>query len=124
MLHRDFRQVKNGETTVVKRTLGWFPMGDSKSKGKKSLCSYISNSLTKIDEKIQCFWNIESYGTLPKMLPELLPPNEKGQLKTLLKTAVIKNNCIEIGLPWKREDPALPHNRELVLNQYQSIDKK
>ena len=99
-------------------------MGDSKSKGKKSLCSYISNSLTKIDEKIQCFWNIESYGTLPKMLPELLPPNEKGQLKTLLKTAVIKNNCIEIGLPWKREDPALPHNRELVLNQYQSIDKK
>ena len=87
MLHRDFRQVKNGETTVVKRTLGWFPMGDSKSKGKKSLCNYISNSLTKIDEKIQYFWNIESYMTLPKMLPELLPPNEKRTIRNSSKNS-------------------------------------
>ena len=90
-------------------------MEGSKSEGQKSLCNYISNSLTNIDEKIQNFWKLESYGTLPKMSPELLPPNEKRSLVILQETTVIKDNCIKTGLPWKKEEPALPHNRSLAL---------
>ena len=78
LLHRDFHQGKNGEPTVVKTTLGWVIMGGSKSKGQKGSCNFRSNNLTNIDKKIQNFWELESYGTLPKMSPELLPPNENG----------------------------------------------
>ena len=99
-------------------------MEGSKSEGQKSLCNYISNSLTNIDEKIQNFWKLESYGTLPKMSPELLPPNEKRSLVILQETTVIKDNCIKTGLPWKKEEPALPHNRSLALNRYQFLEKK
>ena len=52
-------------------------MGSSKSKREENLCSYISYSLTNINTTIQNFWKLESYGTLPNMLPELLLTNEK-----------------------------------------------
>ena len=36
----------------------------------------------------------------------------------------MKDNHIETGLLWKREEPVLPHNRILALNRYQSLEKK
>ena len=54
--------------------------------------------------------------TLPKMAPELLPPKEKRSLEIHQKTKIIKNNLIESGLLWKREQPVLTHNGTLVLN--------
>ena len=71
-------------------------------------------------KRSQNFWKLESYGTLPKMSPELLPPNEKRSLEILQKTTIIKDNSIETGLLWKKEELVLLHNRTLALNQYQS----
>ena len=61
--------------------------------------------------------------TLPKMTPELLPPKEKRSLEIQQKTKIIKNNRIETGLLWKREEPDLTHNGTLALNRYQSQKK-
>ena len=98
MLHRDFRHGQNGEPTAVKTTLGWVLMRSSKSEEQKGSCYFISNSLTNIDERIQSFWKLDSYGTLPKMPPELLPPNKKRSLEIPQKTTVIKDNHSETGL--------------------------
>ena len=123
LLHKDFRQGHNGEPTAVKTILGWVLMGGNKSVKQNGSCNFISNSLTNIDEKIQTFWKLESYGTLPKMSPELLPPKEKRSLEIQQKTKIIKNNRIETGLLWKREEPVLTHNGTLALNRYQSQKK-
>ena len=120
LLHRDFLQGQNGKPTAVKTTLGWVFMGGNKSVEEKGSCNFISNSLTNIDEKIQNFWKLDSCGTLPKMSPELLPPKEKKSLEIQQKTKVIKNNRIETGLLWKKEEPVLTHSGTLALNQYQS----
>ena len=81
LLHRDFRQGHNVGPTAVKITLGWVLMGGNKSVREKGSCNVISNSLTNIDEKIRNFWKLDSYRTLPKMSPELLPPKEKRSLE-------------------------------------------
>ena len=91
-------------------------MGGSKSKGQKGSCNFVSNSLTNIDERIQNFWKLDSYGILPKMSPELVPPNEKRTLEILQKTTIIRDNHIETGLLWKKDEPALLYNRILPLN--------
>ena len=83
-------------------------MGGSKSEGEKSLCNYISNSLTSIDVNIQSFWKLDSYGTLPKKLPKLLPPNDKRSLQILQQTTIIPDNRRETGLLWKKKEPVLP----------------
>ena len=124
MLHRDFRQGENGEPIGFKTTLGWVLIGGSKSEGQKGSCNFISNTLTKIDEKIQNFWKLNSYGTLPKMSPELLPPNEKRTLEILQKTTIIRDNHIETGLLWKKNEAVLPYNQILALNRFQSLEKK
>ena len=123
LLHRDFRQGYNGEPTAVKITLGWVLMGGNKSVKEKGSCNFMSNSFTNIDEKIQNFWNLNSYGTLPKMSPELLPPKEKRSSEIQQKTKIIKNNRIETGLLWKREELVLTDNGTLALNRYQSQKK-
>ena len=73
-------------------------------------------------KRSQNFWKLESYGTLPKTSPELLPPNEKRSLEINdhQETTIIKDNSIETGLLWKKEELVLLHNRTLALNQYQS----
>ena len=124
LLHKDIRQGQNGEPTAVKTTLGWVLMGGSKSEGQKGSCNFVSNSLTNIDERIQNFWKLDSYGTLPKMSPELLPPNEKRTLEILQKTTIIRDNHIETGLLWKKDEPVLPYNRILALNRFHSLEKK
>ena len=57
------------------------------------------------------------------MSPELLPPKEKRLLEIQQKTKIIKNNGLETGLLWKREEPVLTHNGILALNRYQSQKK-
>ena len=118
LLHRDFRQGQNGDPRAVKTTLGWILMGGSKGEGENSSCNYIISSLTNSDEK-----TLEHYGTLPNMSPELIAPKEKRSLEILQKTKINKYNRIEIALQWKRDEPALPHNKTPVLNQYQSQKK-
>ena len=72
LLHRDFLRGQNRETTVAKITLGWLFMASNKIKGENCLCNYIPGSLINIGERIQNFWKLESYGTLPKMSSGLI----------------------------------------------------
>ena len=118
LLHRDFRQGQNEESTAVKTTLDWVLMGGSKGEGENSSCNYIFGSLTNSEEK-----TLEPYGTLPNMSPELIPPNEKRSLEIPQKTKISKHNRIETALQFKREEPALPHNETPALNQYQPRKK-
>ena len=68
------------------------------SKEKKGLCNYISTSITSINKNLQNFCKLDSYGTLPKMSPELLTPNEKRSLEILQKPTISKDNHRETGL--------------------------
>ena len=118
LLRRDFRQGHNGDPTAVKTALCWVLMGGSKGEGESSSRNYIFSSLTNSDEK-----TLEPYGTLPNMSQELIAPNEKRSLEILQKTKINKHNHIKTALQWKREEPALPHNKAPALNQYQSQKK-
>ena len=118
LLHKDIRQGQNGEPTAVKTTLGWVLMGGSLSTGEKGSCNFISNSLTKN------FWKLDSYETLPKMSPELLPPKEKRSSEIIQKTTTIRDNHTETRLLWKKDEPVLPYNQIFALKQYQSLEKK
>ena len=90
-------------------------MGSSKGEGENSSCNYIISSLTNSDEK-----TLETYGTLPKMSPELIAPNEKRSLEILQNTKINKHNRIEIALQRKGRNQL---DLTPALNQYQSQRK-
>ena len=53
---------------AVKTELGWELMGGRKHNKKEGSCN---NSISTIDQNVQNFWRLESYGTLPKLSSEL-----------------------------------------------------
>ena len=40
--------------------------------GNKSQCNYLSED--NISESLEKFWKIDTYGTIPKFNPDILPP--------------------------------------------------
>ena len=54
------------------------------------------------------FWEIESYGTLPKSA--LLTPYDQRTLEILENITKFKNGHFEVGLLWEDELPRLPNN--------------
>ena len=125
LLHREFRVRRDAEPMAVKTKLGWVLMGGSKHNIRKGSCNFLcNNSVSTIDQNVQNFWKLDLYGTLPKLLSELLPPNEKRSLNTLEETTVIKDNRVETGLLWKSNVPHLPANRKMAVNCLESLEEK
>ena len=100
-------------------------MGGSKHNKRKDSCNFLcNNSISTIDQNVQNFWRLESYGTLPKLSSELLPPDEKRSLNILEETTVIKDNRVETGLLRRSDVPHLPADRKIAINRLESLEKK
>ena len=80
-----------------------------------------NESLSKENER---FWQIESYGTLSMLGPNLLSPTEKQALQILENNTILKNGHFETPLLWKSESPKLPNNRTLAKKRFQSLENK
>ena len=106
LLHQEFKKEKPGDPVAVKTKLGWMLMGGKRQLGNRSQCNYLSED--NISESLERFWQIDTYGTLPKFNPDILPPEQKRGLHILESTTVIKDNKFEVGLLWKKDNIILP----------------
>ena len=125
LLHREFLVGRDGEPMGVKMKFGWVLMGGNKHNRGKGSCNFLcGNSSSTIDQNVQNFWKLESYGTLPKVLSELLRPDEKRSLNILEETTDIKDNRVETGLLWRSDVPHLPADQKMAINRLESLEKK
>ena len=88
----------------------------------KYQCNYLSED--NISENLQKFCQIDTYGTLPKFNPVILPTEQKRALHILESTTVIKDNKFKVGLLWKKDNIILPYNRELAEKRLYSLENK
>ena len=87
LLHQEFKKAKPGDPVAVKTKLGWMLMGGKRQLGNRSQCNYLSED--NISESLERFWQIDTYGTLSKFNPDILPPEQKRALHILESTTVI-----------------------------------
>ena len=82
LLHYEYRKGNNDEPIAIRTKLGWVLMG-----GRNNPNSQISHSnfmhKDNILESVERFWQLDSYGTLPKLNPNNLPPDQKRALDIL-----------------------------------------
>ena len=56
-------------------------MGGKPQLVNRSQCNYLSKN--NISKNLEKFWQIDTYGTLPKFNPDILPPEQKRDLHIL-----------------------------------------
>ena len=129
LLYRDYIKRRIGEPIAIKTVFGWIFVGSDINvicnfenfKNTKGYCNFMTN-LDDLHKNICKFWEIESYGTLPKSA--FLPPYDQRALEILENTTKIKNGHFEVGLLWKDELPLLLNNRDLAVARFKSLEKK
>ena len=67
----------------------------------KYQCNYLSED--NISENLQKFCQIDTYGTLPKFNPVILPTEQKRALHILESTTVIKDKKFEVDFCGKKK---------------------
>ena len=98
---------------------------NSSNREKAKSCNHITKvSNESLFKEIECFWQIESYGTFSKLDPNLLASTEQQALQTLENNTILKNCHFETPLLWKSESPKLPHNRTLAKKRFQPLENK
>ena len=122
LLHQEFKIGEPGDLVAVKTKLGWMFMGGKRQLVNRSQCNYLSED--NISQNLEKFWQIDTYGTLPKFNPDILLPEQKRALHILESTTVIKDNKFEVGLLWKKDNIILPYNRELTEKRLYSLEKR
>ena len=73
---------------------------------------------------LQGFWNLESYGTLPKIVCYLLTKDEKGVANILENTCELIKTKDQVGLMWKKDNPVLQYNRNLAITRFENLGNK
>ena len=122
LLHRDYIKGKIGEPMAIKTVFGRTLVGSDINvscnfenfKNTNVYCNFTTN-FDDLNKNICKFWEIESYGTLPKF---------QRTLEILENTTKFKNGHFEVGLLWKDEVPRLPNNRDLPVTRFKSLEKK
>ena len=108
-------------TTLTK--LGWVLLGD-KTKKDRANASLNHIVTSNVDELVQKFWKVESYGTLPKKDPTLLPKNDAHALQILEPTTTKEKDRYSVRLLWKDDKPILPDNRNMAISRMLSLERK
>ena len=129
LLHRDYRKGSIGEPIAITTVFGWILVGSDINvncnfenlKNTNVYCNFMTN-FDDLNKNICKFWEIESYGTLPKSA--LLPPYDQRALEILENTTNFKNGLFEVGLLWKDDLPRLPYNRDVAVTRFKSLEKK
>ena len=97
-------------------------MGGKRQLVSRSQCNCLSED--NISENLETFWQIDTYGTLLKFNPDILPPERKRALHILESATIIKDNKFEVELLWKKDNIILPYNRELAEKRLYFLEKK
>ena len=121
VLHLEFRMGGAKEPIAVRTLLGWALFG-GKSNSQKTSSNFVSTRT--LNTMVERFWEIESYGTLPKLAPSLLTRKEKKAVEILNKTTVKKGKQYEVGMLWADDDVSLINNRELAVTRLKSTEKR
>ena len=108
-------------TTLTK--LQWVLLG---GKTKKDRVNASVNHIvtSNVEELVQKFWKEESYGTLSKKDPTLLPKNDAHALQILKSTTINEKDRYSVGLLWKDDKPSLPYNRNMAISRMLSLEWK
>ena len=97
-LDRDFKSGESHQPFAVKTLLGWVLMG-GKGQSKNLNSNFINTSFD-----LEQFWNLENYGTLPKIHPNLLTKDGKRAVNTLENTCEFIKGKYQVGLLWKKDN--------------------
>ena len=85
----------------------------------------ITDENINLDQQLEKFWTIESYGTHSIGSSIVMFKKErKRTLDSLEKTTVKNSNCYEVGLLWKNEETKLPYNRDVAVDRAKSVENK
>ena len=121
LLHLEFVKGKNpAEPMAVRTLLGWTLFG-----GRSITNNIQANliSLNTLDEKLERFWNEESYGTTPN--PEIMLTREEKRALLLLKNNTrLVGERFEVGLLWREDDIHLLNNRPLAVTRLLSTERR
>ena len=124
-LQEDTRIGKTNDPIAVKTTLGWVLMGGKNSVNKINTNRLVTNENINLDQQLEKFWTIESYGTHSiESSKVMFNKEERRALDILEKTTVKNGNRYEVGLLWKNEETKLPYYRDLAVNRFKSTENK
>ena len=94
-------------------------IGGKTSVNKINTNRLVTNENINIDQQLEKFWTIESYGThSTEVSKNMFKKEERRALDILEKTAVKNGNRYEVGFLWKNEETKLPYNRDLTVCSY------
>ena len=77
-----------------------------------------------LENIVQRFWEVGSYGKVAKKYPSLLPLNEIRALDILESASTKLNGQYTVGLLWNEYKPYLPSNQNLAISRMRSIENK
>ena len=72
---------------------------------KKVSSNLVISSRNTLENTVQRFWEVDSYGTAAKNNPSLLPLHERRALDILETTCTKLNGHYFVGLLWKEDEP-------------------
>ena len=98
------------EPIAMLTKLGWVLLGGNGDKSKVSLNHIRSDKNLK--HLIERFWNIESYRTVNKGDPKLLPKSDSHALDIPTTTVNRESNTYSVGLLWKEDASTLPKTKQ------------
>ena len=104
---------------AVKTLFGWTLFGGGNTRIPKEV-----NFLSKLDLKVERFWEQDSYGTMPRLAESLLTKDGKRALVMLKERTKLVDGRFEIGMLWKDEDVKLKNNRALAETRLASTEKR
>ena len=100
-------------------------MGRKNSVNKINTNYLVTNENINLDQQLEKFWTIKSYGTRSIETSKVMFNKEEGRALDILEKATVKNgNRYEVGLLWKNEEMKLPYNRDVAVNRFKSTENK
>ena len=100
-------------------------MGGKNPVSKINANRLVTTKNINLDQQIEKFWTIDSYGTHSiESSKFMFNKEERRAFDTLEKTTVENGNRYEVGLLWKNEERKLPYNRDLAVNIFKSTENK
>ena len=125
-LQEHIRIEKTNDPIAAKKILVWVEMSRKKSVNKINRNRLVTNENINLDQQLEYFWTIESYGTSFITLSSKVMFNkeEKRALDILEKTTMKIGNRYEVGVLWKNEEKKLPNNRYSAVTRLKLTENK
>ncbi|XP_068749478.1 uncharacterized protein [Montipora capricornis] len=121
----DVRKGNRNEPLAIKSCLGWSILGgfsnlQSHSQGQVNL---ISSEDVSLNDQLEEFWKIESYGTA-RSETKPLSVEDRRALKLIDNSISLLDGHYQMGLLWRDDNPVLPYNRPLAEARLQYLKRR